>query len=306
MSGPDRVGAVVNPVSGDGSGVRLAGELDEIFADATVETRVTVRPAQVGAVTREQAADSDLLVSVGGDGTLREVVAALVDCADPPPVFVVPAGRGNSVYRHLYGDSGWRSVAGAITDDCERAPLDVGKVTADPALPAQYFVLGFTAGLFRSTVVHAERFGTLPGRLAYLLGTARAVFGDDPVTAAVDVDGDRLFAGEARLVAVGGGRYRGSDFALFPDSQPGGGRLHALVVEPVGPRGAVELVSRARSGRLRSHPRVQSASGTTVTLTAPDGLPVEIDGTALDSRISRAEVELVSEPPHYATPTGIL
>jgi hypothetical protein len=49
---------------------------------------------------------------------------------------------------------------------------------------------------------------------------------------------------------------------------------------------------------------VQSASGTEVTITAPDGLPVEVDGTALETRISRADVELVSEPPHYAVPTG--
>ncbi len=303
MSGPDSVGAVVNPVSGTGAGVGFAGELAGIFAGATVETRVTVRPAQVGEFAREQATDSDLLVSVGGDGTLREVVTALVDHPEPPPVFVVPAGRGNSVYRHLYGDSDWRALAGAIAEGYESVPLDVGAVTADPALPARRFVLGFTAGLFRSTVVHAERFDALPGRLAYLLGTARAVLGDDPVTAAVDVDGDRLFAGEARLVAVGGGRYRGSEFALFPDSQPGGGRLHVLVVEPVGARGAIEVVSRARRHRLRSHPCVRSASGTEVTITAPDGLPVEVDGTALETQVSRAKVELVSEPPHYATPT---
>jgi diacylglycerol kinase (ATP) len=296
-----RVGAVVNPVSGAGAGLRRSRELKDIFRDSVVQRRITARPGEVGRLARELAGESDLLASVGGDGTLRETVAALVDIPEPPPVFVVPAGRGNSVYRHLYGEREWRAVARNLADGFETTPLDVGAVTAEPALAERYFVLGFTAGLFRSAVEHAGALAVLPGRLAYVLGTARAVLGDDPVTATVTVDDEELFAGAARLVAVGGGRYRGSDFELFPDSRPGDGRLHAVVVEPVDPRESVGLVRRARAGQLGDHPAVRYATGERVTVTSETALPVEMDGTVLPA-VERAEVQLVREPPHYAHP----
>jgi diacylglycerol kinase (ATP) len=296
-----RVGAVVNPVSGAGAGLRRSRELKDIFRDSVVQRRITARPGEVGRLARELAGESDLLASVGGDGTLRETVAALVDIPEPPPVFVVPAGRGNSVYRHLYGEREWRAVARNLADGFETTPLDVGAVTAEPALAERYFVLGFTAGLFRSAVKHAGALAVLPGRLAYVLGTARAVLGDDPVTATVTVDDEELFAGAARLVAVGGGRYRGSDFELFPDSRPGDGRLHAVVVEPVDPRESVGLVRRARAGQLGDHPAVRYATGERVTVTSETALPVEMDGTVVPA-VERAEVQLVREPPHYAHP----
>lgn len=46
---------------------------------------------------------------VGGDGTVREAASALLDSTDdPPPLLVVPAGRGNSLYRHLHCRVDWR------------------------------------------------------------------------------------------------------------------------------------------------------------------------------------------------------
>ena len=71
--------------------------------------------------------------------------------------------------------------------------------------------------------------------MGYLLARVGATIVDDPVEVTVDVDGTRLFGGAARLVPIGGGGYRGRAFELFPDSRPGDGALHAVVVEPTGP-----------------------------------------------------------------------
>ncbi len=298
---PETVGVVVNPASGDGDGERLSDDLAGLLAGVETSARVTSGPDDVAAAARGLA-DSDLLACVGGDGTLREVSVALLAVADPPPVLVVPAGRGNSTYRHLYGEADWREVARAVAGGYETAPYDVGVVSAEPTLERR-FVLGFSAGLFRHTVVHAGRLSTLPGRLAYLLGTAGAVLGGDPVHATLSVDGERVFAGETRLVAVGGGRYRGGEFELFPASRPGDGRVHAVAVEPVGAREAVGVVRRAREGRLGDHPAVQSATGERAVICAETGVPVEVDGTPVDTRVTRARVRMHADGLRYARPT---
>jgi diacylglycerol kinase (ATP) len=295
------VGAVVNPASGDGRGRQLYADLVLELGDADCRRRVTTGPEDVARAARAFA-DRDLLVCVGGDGTLREVAAALLDVEEAPPLLVVPAGRGNSVYRHLYGETGWRDLAAAVADGYEAAPLDVGTARTEPGGRTHRFVLGFTAGLFRSTVVHAERLTALPGRLAYLLGTARAVLGDDPVALSLAVDGTSVFAGAARLVAVGGGRYRGGEFELFPGSRPGDGRVHAVAVEPSGLRDGVALVRRARNGRLHDHPAVHHAAGREARITAEAGLPVEVDGTPVETPVTEAHIETSADELRYVRP----
>ncbi|QLD84907.1 hypothetical protein HWV23_03960 [Natronomonas halophila] len=301
---PDRVGAVVNPHAGSGNAAELFADLAACFPDAEVDARITTGPDDVPVAASEQADWADLVVPIGGDGTLREVAATLVDIESETPLFVVPAGRGNSTYRHLYGDEDWRAVARQLAGGIDPQPLEVGRVEADPEIESTYFLLGFTAGLFRSALDNAERLRALPGPLAYVLATAGAALVDDPVEASVDVDGERLHDGPARLVAIGGGRYRGSDFALLPDSRPGDGTLHALVVEPAGVRGSLRLGMLARTGRLREHPAVSYATGERATVRSAAGLPVEMDGTPIPTPLSRAAISVVPAALSVAYPSG--
>lgn len=290
---PDRVGAVVNPASGEGNAAALFADLSSCFPDASVESRITTGPGDVPVAATDLARGSDLLVVIGGDGTLREVAAVLVERNLDTPLFVVPAGRGNSSYRHLYGDAAWRDLARALAEGVEPRPLDVGRVEATPPIDDRYFVLGFTAGLFRSAIETADRLRWLPGPLAYLLATVRATVVDAPLDVSVAVEADPFFEGRARLVAVGGGRYRGSAFELLPGSRPGDGRLHALVVEPTGIRGSGRLLRLARAGRLAEHPAVHYCSGESVTIESPDGVPVELDGTPVETPVSTARLAVL-------------
>ena len=277
----DRVGCVVNPASGEGRGRALLGDLRGLFPDSDLAATVTERAAAVPEAARAHAdAGVDLLVVVGGDGTVGEVAGALAG-EDAPPLFVVPAGRGNSVYRHCYGDAAWRDVARDLTRGIDAQPLDLGEIRADPPVDRRAFVLGFTAGLFRSALDAADAMRFLPGPLAYLLGTARAAVSDPPLEVTVTVDDTERFDGSARLVAVGGGRYRGNAFELLPDSRPGDGRLHALVVESTSAREWIRLARLARDGDHVAHPAVHYWQGETVGLRAADPLPVEADGTVL-------------------------
>lgn len=294
------VGAVVNPTSGDGDGERLA----RAFADRVggADLRVTTGPDDVPAAAREQV-DRDLVAVVGGDGTVREVVEALGD--DAPPVFVVPAGRGNSTYRHCYGDADWRDLAAGLADGVATRPLDVGRV--ESAAFDGRFVLGYSVGLFRAAVGAAATFDRLPGVVAYVLGTARAVLATDPVAVRVDADGERVYEGRARLVAVGGGRYRGRAFELFPGSGPVDGSLHVLVVEPTGTLAALRLTAAARDGAHLDHPAVHYWRASSVAIAANAGFPAEVDGTPLAScRSASLEVLPGALPLAYPADGGAL
>ena len=301
---PDRLGAVVNPTSGAGNAPALFADLAQWFPDATVDARITASPMDVHDAAVEQAEWADLVAVIGGDGTLREVAAALVDADLRTPAFVVPAGRGNSTYRHLYGDADWPAVARGLAAGVDARPLDVVRVDCTPAIEQRYYVLGFTAGLFRSAIETADRLRRLPGPLAYLLATFGATVVEDPVEVTVGVDGDRLFGGAARLVAIGGGRFRGRAFELFPDSRPGDGALHAVVVEPTGMIEACRLLGVARDGLVTDHPAVHYRSGAEATLESPNSVPVEVDGTPVATPIDTARFSVMPDAVKVAYPDG--
>ena len=180
----------------------------------------------------------------------------------------------------------------------------MGRIGSSPPIPETYFVLGCTVGLFRSALDGAERLRWLPGPLAYLLSTAGAAVAADPVVVSVAVDGDGLFEGAARLVVVGGGHYRGSEFALLSESRPGDGLLHALAVEPAGLSGSVGLLRLARAGRLLEHPAVSYRSGERVTVEADATVPVELDGTPIERPLESATLSVVSGALSVAHPLG--
>ncbi|PSP94712.1 hypothetical protein BRC84_03990 [Halobacteriales archaeon QS_1_68_44] len=267
---PERVGAVVNPHAGGENPAALYATLADCFPGADVDARITTGPDDVPVAAREQAASADLLAVIGGDGTLREVAAALVESEHETPLFVVPAGRGNSSYRHLYGSADWRNVARRLADGLETRPLELGRIESTPTVDPTYFLLGFTAGLFRSALNNAERLRVLPGPLAYLVATGQAAFLDEPVEASVAVDDDPLFDG--------------------------------TVIEPAGLGGAVSLVRLARRGRLLEHPAVTYGAGESVRVESGAGLPVEVDGTPIEIALETALLSVVPEAISVAHP----
>ena len=98
--------------------VELLGLLD-IFTRGGYEcvTRPTQKAGDATAYTKENAADFDLVVTIGGDGTLNEVIAGLCELEYDrrPPIGYIPAGTTND----------FAAGIGLPTDPIEAAKLIV-------------------------------------------------------------------------------------------------------------------------------------------------------------------------------------
>jgi diacylglycerol kinase (ATP) len=86
---------VANPVAGRGQGAKVAREIAQGLARQGTQSCVHVTAGRGDGRARVRCLeqDIDLVVSVGGDGTLREVFDGLVD--PRVPVAVLPAGTAN-------------------------------------------------------------------------------------------------------------------------------------------------------------------------------------------------------------------
>ena len=78
--------------------------ITEQNAAGTLDARLvsTERPHHATALARDAIADGcTLIVAVGGDGTINETAAALVNAPAPVALGLIPCGSGNGLGRHL-------------------------------------------------------------------------------------------------------------------------------------------------------------------------------------------------------------
>ena len=102
MSTKKRIIFIVNPISGTASKEHIPEQIAEVM-DAErfdCEVRFTEYRGHAAEIAREAAKDSvDVVVAVGGDGTVNEVARSLVHT--DTALGVIPCGSGNGLARHL-------------------------------------------------------------------------------------------------------------------------------------------------------------------------------------------------------------
>jgi len=251
---------VANPVSGRGRGRDAAEELAAGLRKRGVacELLLTDRRGEAFDHLRTLTQPVDLVVAVGGDGTVREILDGLVDPA--VPVGVLPYGTANVLAHELDLP---RDVHHALDILARDKPREIDVLSVNGRLAT--FVVG--TGIDALAVAEVERRRTGPiTKLAYASAVLRALRHYRPPELRVELDGTEL-PDPFGFVLVSNTRGYGSILHLAPDARMDDGLLEAYLF-PTGslfelaraflrglvahlPGGAVTM-RRARSIRIRS------------------------------------------------------
>jgi YegS/Rv2252/BmrU family lipid kinase len=274
---------IVNPIAGVGGGRANAERLHAELPDARVRT--TTRGGEAAELARAAVADGlHTVVVVGGDGTLTEVVHAVVDAGASPDFAVgfVPAGTCNDFSRG-------RDVSPRLADLLDRGramATDVGRVTyATPDGPeTRHFIVNCTVGLVSAI---GERFTRKTRSNLALkrinLELAQAVDGVAtlarwrPLPLQLEVDGERVESNAINLgvmkVPYFAGGLSFGDFGAIDD-----GRLATVLVTGDGRADATRAMVRAFRGRLAGRPELTHWPAEHVRVDCERSFPVEVDG----------------------------
>lgn len=267
---------IVNPAAGGGRVARMWGSLAPVarrlFAH---EEHWTTAPTEATRVTAEAvSAGFDRVLSVGGDGTLHEVVngAAGTELA----VGVLPLGTGNDFARSL----GIRRPPLATLEGLREGTLrsiDLGRVHG------RYYVniagVGFDAEVARQVnAMRRKASGTIP----YLATAVGLAFRYAPPTLTVTLDGGPALAPAARLlVAVGNTRAYGGGMQVCPRAQVDDGELDVLLIGDIRRWGILRLLPRVFLGAHLGRPGVDYTRARSVRLEGPAGVTLHADGELL-------------------------
>lgn len=292
---------IVNPRAGGGvlrrRMRRFAAALPHSGLQYDVQT--TAYRGHAVDLAREAAKRSDVVVAVGGDGTVNEVVSGMVQSGRPVHLGVIPAGTGNDFAKML---SIPRDPAAALSALRRGVPthVDYGRVrwTGKEDEGEAVFVNAAGTGIDAHVAAAASRIrllGGTPRYVAAVLKTLR-IWSAPYVTVAVEQDGERREIGRSEhlLILAGNGKCAAGGFYLTPDARIDDGKLDACVVRDASLGRILQLIPAVlRGGRHRDAPEVTLARADRLVVHSASPLPIQADGEVLTSDALKITFEVV-------------
>jgi diacylglycerol kinase (ATP) len=281
---------IVNPVAGNGrDGVlaRLRRGLDQ--AGIAHDVVLTGHRGHASMLARDAVTTQGyrFVVSVGGDGTLHEVVNGLVDAergrlrGDDPVLGVVGAGSGSDFTRTFGLDRAPERLIQHLGGDT-RMRIDLGRVRfhrAGGGSGCAVFANVAEVGFGARVAATAARLPRFLGSGRYVVGIALAWVAFRRVETSVAVDGGSRTEPLCNVV-VANAQFYGGGLHVAPRAIPSDGRLD---VQSWGgsPTDVVRAARQLRRGTHLGRADVRSWSTTTARVDAARTLPVEADGEVL-------------------------
>jgi len=271
---------LVNPAAENGAAGRRWPELAHEAASLGLQgdTRFSERPGHLTELAREAAPNADLLVAVGGDGTVNEVVNGIAGL--DVELALIPRGTGGDFVR-TFGIPRKldRAVEVALRGRTRAIDLGRGRYRSWAGEDEEsYFANIASAGMSGAIAKRTnETSKALGGKVSYAWATV-AVFSrwrSDEVR--VRVDGTEQ-AGRMHDVIVANGRYLGGGMKMVPEAEPDDGLLDVLLIGDLTKRDLLLTMPKTYRGKHLPHPKATLLRGTTVEIDAPEPLPVELDG----------------------------
>lgn len=282
-----RIHVVANPTAGRGRARSLAQEIADalVARGARVDVHLTTAAGDARAfVASLDPTGVDRLVSVGGDGTLHEIVNAL-PAPRTTPVSVVPLGTANLVAR----DAGIPLRASAATYAAialDGSPWIVDLLETDRGLSLANVGVGLDAAVVAA--VAGARRGGVGGYGRWLSPIARTFLDYRPPRVDVSMDGGPVVTGGAAIVQ--NTRNYGGLFTLASDARMDDGRLEVTVLRRAKRRDFFRMLMRAFAGRLDQEHGVTILRGTSVEIGSRAPVPTQSDGDPFGTTPVRVRV----------------
>lgn len=312
--------AIVNPLAGGGRALRAWASAEPALAalGARVGVARTERPGHAEALARAAAEGGgwDVVLAVGGDGTVNEVVNGLlgwgggpagtsgvVDVPSPaippepddgsadrsdsriPLLGVIPAGSGDDFARQIGAPAGDGAAAARLAATGPVIAVDAGLANG------RWFVNGVGWGLDGMVAEAVAAVHRRRGPAMYLRALAGVLPRFEPAHVDLTVDG-RTVPGHVTLVAITNGPAYGGGYRICPHARIDDGQLDVCVADAMGPLRALWLLPKVRRGRHLGQRKVWYARGRHVTLVSRVPRPAHADGEVLGAAVTRLDVTL--------------
>jgi YegS/Rv2252/BmrU family lipid kinase len=243
-------------------------------------------PGHLGQAAGEAPAGS-LLVVVGGDGTVNEVVNAVA--GTEAELAVLSSGTGQDLARSQGIPSDF-DAAVRVALEGETRTIDVGKVELADGT-SRFFANVGSAGMSGAVARRANAMSKrLGGKATFFYALTREFLAWQNTQVTVELGDGVRREGAMHDVIVANGRWHGGGMKLAPEATQDDGLFDVVTIGDISKLDFITTAPKLYSGKYLSHPKVELLRSSTVGIGAAEPLPLEVDGEPIGATPARFEV----------------
>lgn len=227
------------------------------------------------------ASGAQLVVAIGGDGTLSECADAIALSERPETALAhLPAGTGSDFIRNLGSHADAVTWAERITwpdtIDIDCIAASIGERRAHVINVASFGISGEIA----ASVNARPRPKLVPGKALFFGHSVKGILGHRPSRIAYSVDGGAEVEAEITILAIANAPTFGGSMRICPGARIDDGIMDVTIVRALSRLQLLALFPLIYSGRHVDHPAVTTVRARSFSA-RPVGdrpVPLEIDG----------------------------
>jgi YegS/Rv2252/BmrU family lipid kinase len=278
---------IVNPSSSSGRTKKrfekLLPDVRAEFADAQI--LLTTAPLEATELTRSALrAGAKLIVAVGGDGTLNEVVNGFFEqrqnIASEARLAVLMSGTGGDFRRSIGEPKELKKELFQIKNG-KTSAIDVGVVRCrqrDGTTKDRYFLNESSIGLSAYAALLAKENPGKQNRFAYVVGALRALYRSSPQTLDVNANGEKKTLPDVSFLTFANAAYFGGAMHIAPGASLTDGLADVVSVRNVSLMMMLRYARRLYCGTHYSLEQVTHFQTPRLEILGSYDLLVEADG----------------------------
>ena len=265
---------IINPASGKTDYNKIKENIIKTLENEEYEIYETKAPKEATEIaSRFKNEENTIVYSVGGDGTLNEVVNGIAE--GKCKLGIIPTGSGNDFYRTLK------------EAQTENVRLDLGK------LNGRYFINIASVGMDAETCNNANKIKSkIKLHSSYYLALIHTFLTFKSKSLKLKID-KNVYAGDYIIAAICNGKYYGGGFKIAPVASFDDNQFDIYLVSKAGKLKLIKILLALLKSEHEKYNEVRKYTGKNITITSENNLIVNIDGEITIAK--NIEIEMIED-----------
>ena len=287
---------IVNPAAGAGATAKKWPRVRKALESSGMrfEHDLTEAPGHATELAKSAVGRGyDMVVSVGGDGTLNEIVNGLYSAGANGTVMlgIISTGTGKDYIKTVGIPRPYEEACLRLCNP-KKIVVDLGTVEymSNGRMEKRIFVnfagLGLDAEIVRATTRRFKALGSMP---SYLMGVFSSLVLHRNKDVVITLDG-KTERRQVDEVLVNNGKYGGGGMLPAPDADLKDGILDVLIINAASKPELVLSLPRIYKGTHGTHPKVTMIRARMIEVQSAQPMLVQADGELLGEAPARFDV----------------
>ena len=276
---------IVNPEAGSGKTMKVLPQIENILRTKKIEYEFhfTQEPMHATELVKEIGPKFDVIVAVGGDGTINEVINGVPDLKIP--FGMIPIGTGNDFARSCSIPYNSIEEAIQILLNHDVKNIDVGEVNG------RKFVNVLGMGFEGQVNWNGRKIEFIKGAFRYILAILYTLFAYKRIPMKLTLD-RKILKDDIYMVSVGNGWNVGGGLQLTPKAKLDDGVFDVCYVKEITRWRIVTNFAKLSNGTITDLNEVEIFQAKHIKVESTESIPIHFDGEIFEEKYKKLDIKI--------------